>query len=698
MWAQGLLPEEALEDGFAGATLGMECSGVVVRAGENSNRSVGDEVIAFGPASFATHMTVAARAVTPLPDGTNFDTAASAPTIFITAQYSLVELARLQPGETVLIHGGAGGVGLAAIQIARRIGARIFATAGSPAKRRMLTALGVEKVFDSRSMSFADEVMAATDGVGVDVVLNSLFGEAMERSIGCLRPFGRFIELGKRDYYANAPIGLRPFRRNLSYFGVDADQLLSSRPEIAQKLFVDLAEGFRDGDYTPPPCQAFHAEEIVDAFRMMQKSGHVGKIIVRPPSLPTLQASEAKPIGDGAWLIIGGLGGFGLATAEWLAEKGVQKLWLTSRSGAAGETGRATIAALRKSGVSIEMVGNDATKPGDVEALFAEIAADGTALKGIIHSAMSLDDQLFASLDPARIEAVMKPKIASAALIDQASREIDLDHFIMYSSVTTLFGNPGQAPYVAANVYLESLAAARRQAGVPGLAVGWGPIADIGYLAREEQMRDLLERRMGGELLSSTDALMALDTFLTSAATDSAITIAPMRWGKLGAELPLLQRPLFETVEQARDVAGDATGVVDIRELVEGLDDTAALKVIIDLLAAETGRILRQPASELDPRRPLTEMGFDSLMAVDLKMAVEERVGANLPLMSLSEGVGLSGLARKLLDETRSGEPREASDGIIGELSAQHVTEGAIEDEKVVYEKIAQHAEKLKSS
>ena len=139
-------------------------------------------------------------------------------------------------------------------------------------------------------------------------------------------------------------------------------------------------------------------------------------------------------------------------------------------------------------------------------------------------------------------------------------------------------------------------------------------------------------------------------------------------------------------------------GAVDIRELVEGLDDTAALKVIIDLLAAETGRILRQPASELDPRRPLTEMGFDSLMAVDLKMAVEERVGANLPLMSLSEGVGLSDLARKLLDETRSGEPREASDGIIGELSAQHVTEGAIEDERVVYEKIAQHAEKLKSS
>ena len=698
MWAQGLLPEEALEDGFAGATLGMECSGVVVRAGSAANLSVGEEVIAFGPASFATHMTVAARAVAPLPEGTNFDTAASAPTIFITAQYSLVELARLRAGETVLIHGGAGGVGLAAIQIARRIGARIFATAGSPAKRRMLTALGVEKVFDSRSMSFADEVMEATGGAGVDVVLNSLFGEAMERSIGCLRPFGRFVELGKRDYYANAPIGLRPFRRNLSYFGVDADQLLSARPEIAQQLFADLAEGFRDGDYTPPPCQIFQAEEIVDAFRLMQKSGHVGKIVVRPPALPVATAPEAKPIGDGAWLIVGGLGGFGLATAEWLAAKGVRKLWLTSRSGVAGKAGRTTIAALRKSGVAIEMVGNDASKPGDVEALFAEIAADDTPLKGVIHSAMSLDDQLFASLDASRIEAVMKPKIAGAALIDQAARAHDLDHFIMYSSVTTLFGNPGQAPYVAANAYLESLAAARRQAGLPGLAVGWGPIADIGYLAREEQTRDLLEKRMGGGLLTSTDALAALDAFLASDALDSAITIAPMRWGKLGAELPLLQTPLFEAVEQARDVAGDAAGALDIRELVEGLDDTAALKVIIDLLAAETGRILRQPASELDPRRPLTEMGFDSLMAVDLKMAVEERIGANLPLMSLSEGVGLADLARKLLDETRGGETRTASDSLVSELASQHVTEGAIEDEKAVIQKIAQQAEKLKSS
>ncbi len=697
MWAQGLLPEEALEDGFAGATLGMECAGVVTRAGAASGRMVGDEVIAFGPACFATHMTAKARAVAPLPLGTTFDTAASAPTIFITAQYSLVELANLRPDETVLIHGGAGGVGLAAIQIARRIGARIFATAGSPAKRRMLEALGVDRVFDSRSLSFADEVMAATDGVGVDVVLNSLFGEAMERSIGCLRPFGRFVELGKRDYYANAPIGLRPFRRNLSYFGVDADQLLSARPDIAERLFRDLTDGFASGDYTAPPCQIFEAAEVIDAFRLMQKSGHVGKIIVRPPAAPVAGPASNAPIGDGAWLIVGGLGGFGLATAEWLAAQGVRKLWLTSRSGDTGKEGRAQIAALRKSGVSVEMVANDAGKPGDIEALFNEIDADDTLLKGVIHSAMYLDDQLFESLDLTRIEAVMKPKIAGAALLDQATQDRSLDHFIMYSSVTTLFGNPGQAPYVAANAYLESLAADRRARGLPGLAVGWGPIADIGYLAREDQTRDLLERRMGGGLLTSSDALEALDMFLASSADDAAITIAPMRWGKLAAELPLLQTPLFETVEQARDTGGDTAGATDVRELIEGLDDTAALKAIVEILSAETGRILRQPASELDARRPLTEMGFDSLMAVDLKMAVEERIGANLPMMSLSEGVSLSDLGKKLLDETRDGDAAPDPNSAVGELAAQHVTKGSIEDEKAVYEKIAVQAEKLKS-
>ncbi|MEO0362171.1 MAG: SDR family NAD(P)-dependent oxidoreductase, partial [Pseudomonadota bacterium] len=412
MWAQGLLPDEALEDGFAGATLGMECAGVVTRAGAASGRQVGDAVIAFGPACFATHATIPARAVAPLPEGTNFETAAAVPTIFITAQYALVELANLRSDETVLIHGGAGGVGLAALQIAKRIGARVVATAGTTAKRRLLFALGADEVYDSRTLAFADQVMAATGGEGVDVVLNSLSGEAMERSLGCLRPFGRFVELGKRDYYANSALGLRPFRRNLTYFGVDADQLLSARPDLADRLFRDLAEGFAAGAFSPPPIQSFEAEEAVDAFRLMQKSGHVGKIVIRPPAPPEEPPTPAPAIGEGAWLIVGGLGGFGLRTAAWLVEKGVRKLWLASRTGEPDRDGRAAIAALRKAGAEVEIAAVDAADREAVGSLIARIAEAGDALKGVVHSAMVLDDALFASLDAKRLAAVMRPKIA----------------------------------------------------------------------------------------------------------------------------------------------------------------------------------------------------------------------------------------------------------------------------------------------
>ncbi|MEL7462970.1 MAG: SDR family NAD(P)-dependent oxidoreductase [Pseudomonadota bacterium] len=696
MWAQGLLPEEALEDGFAGATLGMECAGVVTRAGAASGLSVGEEVIAFGPACFATHATIPARAVAPLPSGTNFETAAAVPTIFITAQYGLVELANLRSDETVLIHGGAGGVGLAAIQIAKRVGARIIATAGSRAKRRLLTALGADEVYDSRTLAFADQVMEATDGEGVDVVLNSLFGEAMERSLGCLKPFGRFVELGKRDYYANSPLGLRPFRRNLTYFGVDADQLLSTRPDVADRLFRDLAEGFASGDFTPPPALVFEADEIVDAFRLMQKSGHVGKIIVRPPAAPEPVEVDAKPVGEGAWLIVGGLGGFGLETANWLASKGVKKLWLSSRSGAPAKEGRSIIAQMRKSGVEVEAVAADVTDAKAVDGLMAEIAADGTPLKGVIHSAVVLDDALFESLDDARLTKVMKPKIAGADLLDKATRGLGLDHFIVYSSVTTLFGNPGQAAYVAANAYLESLMAERRAAGEPGLSIGWGPLSDVGLLARDEKTREMLAKRMGGTMLTAADALKGLDTILAAGAPRPAVTYAPMRWGMLAGELPLLQTPLYARVETARDASGGGEGAVDIRAMIEGLDDTAALNVIIEFLAAETGRILRQPPSELDPRRPLTEMGFDSLMAVDLKMAVEERIGATLPLMSLSDGVGLADLAKKLLDEARG--RGGASDPAVSEVVSQHVAGDIDEEDKKVVEKLAKKAESMKAN
>ncbi|MEM6906451.1 MAG: SDR family NAD(P)-dependent oxidoreductase, partial [Pseudomonadota bacterium] len=453
MWAQRLLPAEALEDGFAGATLGMECAGTVTRAGPSSGFEVGERVIAFAPQSFASHVTVPGLAAAAMPEGLSFQTGAALPVIFLTAHYALVELADLQADEVVLIHGGAGGVGLAALQIARARGARVLATAGRPEKRRLLELLGAEQVFDSRSLAFVEEIRAGYGGV--DVVVNSLAGEAMARSLDLVKPFGRFIELGKQDYYANTRLGLRPFRRNISYFGVDADQLVGARPDLAERMFTDLTERFADGSYTAPPIQVFGPGEAVEAVRLMQKSDHIGKVVIEAPVAPET-AAPAGLIGQGAWLITGGLSGLGLAFAEWLAEQGVGQLWLVSRSGRAPDEAAERLRALARR-VEVSTVAADVTDEAAMAALMERIAAQGP-LEGVIHGAMVLEDGLFADQDAETLARVVAPKLGGAEVLDRVTRPLAPAHFVLFSSVAALFGNPGQSAYVAANLGLEALA------------------------------------------------------------------------------------------------------------------------------------------------------------------------------------------------------------------------------------------------
>lgn len=691
MWAQGLLPEEALEDGFAGPTLGMECSGVVSRTGPGCARfRPGDKVIAFAPACFATHVSVHENAVAPLPEGVDLTAAATIPTTFLTAWYGLVELAGLSEAETVLIHGGAGGVGLAALQIAAARGATVIATAGSPAKRELLRQLGAAHVFDSRALDFADDVLRVTDGAGVDVVLNSLFGEAMERSIECLKPFGRFVELGKRDYYANSQIGLRPFRRNLTYFGVDADQLLVYRPQLAVKVFEALGEGFARGDFIPLPHIVFDPAEVVDAFRLMQKSGHIGKILVKAP--PKVAPAAAKPPAirpKSAYLVVGGLGGFGAETAAWLVEKGARHVWLTSRSGRVTEPAKAAIRRMEAMGAKVTVRACDAADEDATRALIDEIEAGPARLRGVLHTAMTLDDALFANLDAERIRTVLRPKVAGAEVLDRLTRPLKLDLFVVYSSATTLVGNPGQSAYVAANAYLEALMAERRHDGKPGLAVAWGAISDAGYLTRDAKTEALLSDRLGSSAITAREAFQGLEMALAAAPRDdaSAIAWAQIDWASAARELAITRTPLFQRLEMPESAAsGEAAA--DLAALVAGLAEAEAVKRIAELLAGETSRILRLPAEEIDPDQPLTEMGFDSLMAVDLRMAAEEKLGIDVPLMSLAGGATLTDIARKVHqrlggEAAEAGEAGESGDAELDSLVAQHVGEDGVDAEAV---------------
>ena len=652
MWAMGLLPDEALLDGFAGPTIGLECAGIVSAVGADVTAfAPGDRVMAFAPASMGSQTVTAAHAVMRMPDHMAFAEAATVPVAFLTVAYSLGHLAQLQPGERVLVHGGAGGVGLAAIQYARLKGATVFATAGSQAKRAMLRRLGVDAVLDSRSLGFADEVMRLTGGTGVDVVLNSVSGEAMELSLGLMRPFGRFLELGKRDFYGNTAVGLRPFRQNISYFGVDADQLPLRRPVLAASLFAEVAGLMQDGALRPLPHRVFDASDASEAFRLMQASGHIGKIVLQlgqgaaaPVSRKAPVAAPKLPVqADRTYAVTGGANGFGLAAAGWLADQGVRHLALLSRRGAETDGLQAALEALRATGVQAEAFQCDVADEVALAGALEAIRATMPSLGGVIHAAVAMDDAILSALDESRFAKALRPKLDGVEALDRLTRTDPIGLFVVFSSVTTVLGNPGQANYVAANAAAEAVVERRHREGLPGLAVQWGPIGDVGYLAREAGVAKLLSRRLGGQFATATEALDMLPVLLAAGAP--VVGMADVRWGTLAASLPLLRSSLFEELHGG---IAEPAAEVDVRELLENSTPEVAQEKLSALLSEEVARIMKTSQASIEVHRPLAELGMDSLMAVELRLAVEQRFGLSIPVLALSDGASLWALAGRM--------------------------------------------------
>ncbi|SEC55311.1 Acyl transferase domain-containing protein [Pseudomonas taetrolens] len=661
MFALGLLSDEAIENGFSGPTLGFEFSGVVQGKGAEvlGDFAPGDRVVGFGPCSFANRLVTNANAVAKIPTGMSFEAAATIPSTFFTVYYALHYLARLEPGEKVLIHGAAGGVGIAAIQIAKWCGAEIYATAGSDEKRDFLRLLGVEHIFDSRSLAYADEVLEVTGGRGVDVVLNSLAGEAINRNLRVLKPFGRFLELGKRDFYQNTRIGLRPFRNNISYFGIDADQLMSERPDLTRRLFGNMMELFEQGILHPLPFREFDANQVVEAFRYMQQARQIGKIVVTYGNpIEHLVETRVQPekalqlSGEATYLVTGGVGGFGLRTAQWLVDKGARHLVLLGRRGAASLEVQPSLAVWHAQGIDVQAVACDITDEVQLRGVFERIAASPYPLRGLVHAATVIDDSLIRNLDAEQLQRVLEPKAKGAQYLHQLTRELALDFFVMFSSATTLFGNPGQANYVAANHWLEALARYRRAQGLAATAVLWGAIDDVGFLARNEQIKDALQSRMGGAALRAEVALSHLEQMLLNG--DDGTGVLELEWKALSRFLPSAASPRF--LELVRAHGGDQeddNDAEDIQRMLVELDDDQLLERFAELLKHEVCEILRLPASRLDTQRPLQELGLDSLMSVELIVALEERFGVRLPVMELSESSSIDKLSVRILSLLR---------------------------------------------
>ncbi|MGK5543610.1 SDR family NAD(P)-dependent oxidoreductase [Streptomyces sp. URMC 127] len=635
MQSTGLLSGEAVEGTPTESGCGLECAGVVVACGPDVTRlRPGDRVAGLAPASLASHTVAQEKGVWPLPDGMTYTEAATMPVALTTVHYCLVTLARLQPGETVLVHGAAGGVGLAALRYASGRGARVIATAGSGLKRDYLRSLGVEHVLDSRSLDFAHQVRDITQGRGVDVVLNSLAGEAISRSLELLRPGGRFLELGKRDIYENKPLLLDPFKNNIAFFGVDLTKVLGE-PAQMDALLRDVRDAAEVSVWRPLAHAVFPAARVAEAFTHLQHSRHIGKVVVAfdPLDEPPLVVRRPRPPrldAEGTYLITGGTGGFGAATAQWLAGLGARHLALVSRRGAQAPEAAAALTGLRERGVTATAFAADTTNPAAMADVIAGIDASGHPLRGVVHAAMHLDDEGFLALDAGRMAAVMAPKIGGAVVLDALTRDRDCDLFLAYSSGTGYVGTVKQAPYAAANLYLEGLVRNRRQHGRPGLAIAWGAISESGYVARNDLATSMATF---GLLTIHPSEAFGQAELLAGNGCETAL-VARVDWARLSRLFALVNTPRLISMVPAGGTGDGTSKEALLRELAR-MSPEAALDHLTGHLAGMLAEVLQMDPGRIDPHQRFDTYGLDSLMAAELLVTLQNRFEVEIPPMEL---------------------------------------------------------------
>ncbi|MEV5548351.1 SDR family NAD(P)-dependent oxidoreductase [Streptomyces sp. NPDC052309] len=647
MLATGLIPDDQPVPGLQGPALGLEGAGEVVAVGAGvTGLAPGDRVFGSGAGWFASHVVVRAEQLGRVPQRMSFAEAATLPAVFLTVQYGLGRLARLRAGERVLVHGAAGGVGLAALQYAWSVGAEVIATAGTPAKRDLLRMLGVRHVLNSRNLRFAEDVRELTDGRGVDVVLNSLAGEAIARGLECLSPGGRFVELGKRDLYANAPVLLGPFRRNIAYFGVDVATLPEQLPEVAAEEFTELCRRVTDGRYRPLPHQVHSADAVPDAFRSLRHSRHLGKIVVElGEPVPVEQpVPPADPDATGSYLVTGGLSGLGAALAEHLVRRGARHLILAGRRGADSPEAPALLKRLAAAGARVTALAADVADRETMRQVIADADDAGHPVRGVLHAAMVLDDALLAELTAERFDAVLHPKVRGAAVLSELTMDRELDFFHMCSSVATLGGNKLQSAYVAANAYLEALVRRRRAHGLPGSAQVLGGVAETGFVVRTGFEQTL--HRMGFGSVAPAEVWQAFERQLGHG--PHVGVFGRVDWERMGELLAGLNRPAFAACRRAAGRAGVSRAEA-LRSRLAGLRDDEAVEAVAAELAALVAEVVQTTPERVDRTCKLDQLGLDSLMVVELSVAVDRALGCNIPALELMAASCLDDLARRVL-------------------------------------------------
>jgi acyl transferase domain-containing protein/phospholipid N-methyltransferase/acyl carrier protein len=632
--------------------LGSECAGTVVAVGPGvENLRVGDEVVAIAPGAFASHVLADARLVVPRPKALSPIEAASLPNVFLTAQWALERLGGMKAGDRVLIHAAAGGVGLAAIELAKRAGAEIFATAGSEDKRSFLRTLGIRHIFNSRTLDFAEQIRAATQGRGVDLVLNSLAGDFIGASMSIVAQGGAFLEIGRNDIWSHERV--REVRPDVRYHTIDLGKDYAATPELIRPMLIAVLDDVANGRLNRPPLRAFPLRDSAAAFRYMAQAKHIGKIVLTQPW--EAGGETLKVRADASYLISGGLTGLGLASAQWLAQRGARSIVLIGRRAPSDAT-LGAIRTLEDGGVRVSVVQADVSNESDVRRVIATMRAEGLPkLAGVIHSAGTLADGAINTQTIESYERVFAAKIYGAWLLDEVTRDQPLDFIALFSSAAGLLGSAGQTNHAAANAYMDALAARLREEGRPAISIQWGAWAEIGAAASESVAGRLAERGMLP--IKPKQGLRALEVVLDRAPTVVGVIAAD--WNRMVQQWPDTVRRYAE-----RLIDAGTTRVAAVAPQKERPQPTNQSGLVARLEAAPVGKrrgllqseiralalgvLSLPPTHPIDLKAPLNGLGLDSLMAVELRNLLARAVGRTLPATLLFDYPSIDALTGHL--------------------------------------------------
>ncbi|MEV0040836.1 SDR family NAD(P)-dependent oxidoreductase, partial [Streptomyces sp. NPDC050804] len=659
--ALGMYPGDA-------GLFGSEAAGVVVEVGpDTTGLQVGDRVMGMLFGGFGTHVVGDERRVIAVPDGWSWETAASVPLVFLTAYHALVGLAGVGRGERVLVHAGAGGVGMAAVQIARHLGAEVFATA-SEGKWETLRALGVadDHIASSRTTDFEAAFARVTGGEGVDVVLNSLAGEFVDASLRLVKSGGRFLEMGKTDIRdaAGLPEGVDYQAFDLGW--VD--------PEDIRRMLGSLMELFGQGVLEPLPVRSWDVRRARDAFRFMSLARHVGKIVLTMP-----RAWDP----EGTVLVTGGTGGLGGVLARHLVGvRGVRHLLLTSRRGLEAPGAVELAAELTVQGAHVSVVACDVADREALAGLLDSVPSEHP-LTAVVHTAGVLDDGIIGSLTPERLDRVLRPKVDAAWHLHELTRDLDLAAFVLYSSTAGVMGSPGQANYAGGNTFLDALAAHRRGLGLPGLSLAWGAWEQ--GVGMTSTLEDHDVRRVGGSGMPLLSVERGLALFDAATASDEALVVPlGVAGGTISsaAGVPALLRGLVRTGRRAAKSGAASVSRAGLVERLAALRENERPRLLTDLVRTEAAVVLAHPSPEaIAVEREFRQLGFDSLTAVELRNRLSSATGLTLPATLIFDYPTPARLAAHLLDELVG--PDDTVDGVAAVTARESAGGAGVTDDPI---------------